>query len=84
MKENNDRLVLKEKVAGFVTNKIKANFAVEPQVWNHVVISFDGTNYQVVVDGTPIITMPATITPFGNAGFRMKNTGARFKQILVQ
>jgi hypothetical protein len=83
MKEENDKCVLKERINGVLTNKAKASIQILPQVVNHVAISFDGTNYHVTIDGQVLITMPASSTPFGNVGFRSKNTKPWIQQIFI-
>jgi titin len=84
VREKTDKWVLKEIVGGVVVNKKKGVHEIIPNVSKHVEITFDGANYHVTVEGTPLITMPSAAVPFGNVGFRMKNTGAWFQQILIQ
>ena len=84
MKEDKDRWVLKQRNLGFVAAKTKFKQVIDPNVSYAVDISFDGTNFQVLLNGTPIMTMPAAASPFGTVGFKIKSTNGTFGFIQVQ
>jgi hypothetical protein len=84
MKEDTDRWVLKQKRLGFVVAKTKFKQVIDANVSYAVDITFDGTNFQVLINATPVITMPAAATPFGTVGFKIKSTTGTFGFIQVQ
>ena len=73
-----DVLLLKDHSGGGVGSKKKTTMTIDQGVSYHVKISFDGTQFQVFIDGsvTPILTLPATGAS-GGAGFRLKSGGGR-------
>jgi hypothetical protein len=83
MKENNDVWILKQRSNGRVVAKMKASATIDPNVNYHVLLIFDGTNFQLIVDGTVLFTVPAGATPSGNVGFKVKNTTGTFQSIIV-
>jgi hypothetical protein len=84
MKEDKDRWVLKQRDQQHVVAKTKFKQVIDPGISYAVDVSFDGTNFQVLVNGTSIITMPAAATPFGTVGFKIKSTTGTFGFIQVQ
>jgi hypothetical protein len=86
LKEETDRLILKQRSAGSVVAKQKAALTIDPDVNYQVKIIFDGTNLEVSVDGTIIFTMPKQggSNPFGTVGFQVKATTGSFDRIFVQ
>ena len=88
--EDRDRLILKHRSGGSVGAKQKLNLAIDPGVKYHVKITFDGTQFQVFLNGgaSPIITMQSAGFAAGNVGFRVKsvihaNVTGTFDQIDV-
>lgn len=88
--EDTNRLVLLQRSGGTVSAKRKVNFVVDPGVNYHAKIVFDGTQFQLFMNGdtTPLITLPANGTPSGGVGFRIRAKGgatvtASFDQISV-
>jgi hypothetical protein len=75
---------LKHKSQGHVVAKAKFKRVIDPGVSYAVAASFDGTNFQVLVNGSSIITMPAAATPFGTVGFKVKSTAGTFGFMQVQ
>jgi uncharacterized delta-60 repeat protein len=83
MKEQNDKWVLKQKAGGVVVAKTKGSSAILPNTFYLVKLEFDGTNFNLSVDGTLIATMVAAATPNGTIGFRVKNTTGDYAFIQV-
>lgn len=84
LKEDLDKWILKQRAGNAIVAKGKfITGVINPNQMYHVVLSFDGTNFQVTVDGVPIITLAAAATPSGNVGFKVKNTVGTFAGILV-
>jgi hypothetical protein len=48
-------------------------------------VTFDGTNFQLAIDGVTVITMPkaAGPPPSGTFGYQVKATTGRFSDICV-
>jgi hypothetical protein len=84
MKEEKDVWVLKQRSGGFVVAKAKASVTIDPNVAYAVVLSFDGTQFTVTIDGNPLITLTpkGTVQP-GTVGFQAKDTTGLFDYINV-
>lgn len=82
MNEPGNKWVLKQK-AGDAIVKVKAFAPIEPGVNYHVSLSYDGASFHLSVDGIELITLPAAAAPFGTVGYKVKNTSASFRQIVV-
>lgn len=83
MKEENEKWVLKQRVNGAVVAKAKFSQTIDPNTFYTADISFDGTNFQVMIDGIPILSMPAVGLPNGTVGFQVKRTTGNFDSISV-
>ena len=84
MKEEKDVWVLKQRSHGFVIAKAKASATIDPNVAYAVVLSFDGTQFTVTIDGNPLITLtPKGTVPTGTVGFQAKDTTGLFDYINV-
>jgi subtilisin-like proprotein convertase family protein len=83
--EEKNKLILKRKVNNSVVAKQNFKTPIEPNTDYVVRITFDGTNYIVSVDGTPVITMPpGGQATAGTAGFKVKATSASYDRIEVK
>jgi glucose/arabinose dehydrogenase len=84
MKEENDVWVLKQRANGSVVTKAKAKATIDPNVAYAVVVSFDGTQFTVTIDGNQLITLtPVGTVPTGTVGFQVKATTGSFDYINV-
>jgi hypothetical protein len=84
MKEDVDKWVVKERVNGKVVSKGKGLSPISPNVNYNVEIRFDGTNFELRVDGTLLATVPAKASvPSGTVGFSVKGATGSFGYILV-
>jgi Putative Ig domain len=84
MKEENDRWILKQRAGGRVVAKSKAISIIDPNVAYDVSIAFDGTQFSVSINGTPLITLvPVGVVPTGTVGFQNKSTTGSFGYINV-
>ena len=83
MREEKNRWVLKQRSGGVVVAKGKAIQTIDPNV-NYVVnLSYDGTSFQLSIDGVPVLTLPAGAVPNGTIGFQAIKTTGRFGYIQV-
>lgn len=83
LKQESGKIILKQKVGGITAQKSKATFAIMPNTFHHIKVGFDGTNFNLEVDGTPLITMPAAATPSGNLYFQVKNTTGSIERVNI-
>lgn len=83
MKEENDRWVLKQRSGGAIVAKGKILQTIAPNVSYVARIAYDGTNFQVSIDGVLLLTLPAGAPASGTIGFQSKNTTGRFGYIQV-
>ncbi len=83
MKEESDRWVLKQRSGDLVVAKAKILQTIDPNV-NYVArISYDGTNFQVTIDGVLLLTLPAGAPASGTVGFQAKGTTGSFGYIQI-
>ena len=83
-KEENDKIVLKQRSNGRIVAKTKASFTIDPNTSYIVKVSYDGTIFTVYVDNSPLFTLtPAAPVPTGTVGFSVKNTTGSFGYITV-
>jgi hypothetical protein len=47
-------------------------------------VVFDGTDFRVSVDGTPVLSVAPGAPPAGRVGFRAQGARARFDEIAVE
>jgi subtilisin family serine protease len=84
IKEENDRVVLKQRSGGSVIRKAKGLVAIEPGTNYTVQISFDGAQFAVSVDGTQVLTLTPVGAPVaGTTGFQVKRATGTFGEIVV-
>ena len=83
MKEENDKFVLKQKVGGIVVAKTKGLIQIDPNVIYDVQVAFDGTQFNLIVNGNSIATLNAAKQPSGTAAFQVKNTTGTFGNMCV-
>lgn len=84
MKEENDKWILKQRSGGKVVAKSKGLSTIDPNVAYDVSVAFDGTQFIVSVNATPLITLvPVGVVPSGTVGFQSKSTTSSFGYINV-
>lgn len=84
MKEESNKWLLKQRSGGKILKKAKALAAINPNQTYVVRITFDGAQFVVSIDGSPLITMtPAVSVPSGTVGFRVKATTGTFGYVEV-
>jgi hypothetical protein len=83
MKEENDRWVLKQRSGGAIVAKGKILQTINPNVSYVARVAYDGTNFQVSIDGVLLLTLPAGAPASGTIGFQSKNTTGSFGYIQV-
>ncbi|MCI0417574.1 plastocyanin/azurin family copper-binding protein [bacterium] len=83
MKEEQHRWVLKHRIDGQIVIKAKALQTILPNTDYCVRISYDGTAFQVFVDGVEVININGSVPSDGVPGFRVKATTGTFGEILV-
>jgi uncharacterized membrane protein len=83
MKEEQSKWVLKFRVGGKNIAKAKALSAIQPNTDYRARISFDGTVFQVFIDGVEMINITGSLPADGPPGFKVKATTGTFGEILV-
>ncbi|HSE42162.1 MAG TPA: delta-60 repeat domain-containing protein [Acidobacteriota bacterium] len=83
MNEETDKWIIKQRAGGVIVAKAKASAVIVPNTFYKVQVTFNGVNFTLAVDGTPLITMPAAVAPNGTVGFRVKNAVIRADSIFV-
>jgi len=83
LKEENNKIVVKQKFGGAVVAKGNASIALLPNVSYDIEISYDGTKLNLFVDGNPLLTLNAATTPSGTVGFQVKSTTGTFGDVCV-
>ncbi len=78
------KVVVKDR-NGSVLAKAKADFTFAPSTPYQVVITYDGTNIDVTVNGTPVITdfVPSRSLPAGNIGAAAKDNTLLLDNVCV-
>lgn len=85
LKEESDKVVLKQRVNGKIVTKAKASFTIDPNVSYIVKVSYDGTIFTVSMNGSTLFTLtPANFVPSGTIGFEAKGTIGSFGYITVK
>jgi hypothetical protein len=85
IKEEQDKIVLKQRSAGRIVTKQKASILVSPNTPYVVRVVFDGNQFTVLVDGNSLFTLnPVASVPNGTIGYQVSNTSASFGYIQVQ
>lgn len=83
IKEAQDRVVFKQRSNGGVVTKAKAIVPINANQTYNVRIQYQNSTFHVFLDGTEIITTPASSTPNGTVGFQVKGTTGSFEMIKV-
>jgi hypothetical protein len=83
MNEAKDVWMLRQRSGGGLVTKAKASATIDPNVNYHLLLSFDGTNFQLIVDGVVLFTVPAGATPSGNSGIKVKNATGTFRSFMI-
>lgn len=83
MKEENDKWVLKERINGAIVAKTKMISVINPNTFYRARITFDGTQFQVFIDGNLLMSLNAVGPHNGTVGFEAKGTVASFGEIIV-
>ncbi|HEY7160581.1 MAG TPA: Ig domain-containing protein, partial [Acidobacteriota bacterium] len=78
-----DKIVLKQRLNGAVILKTKAVTVIDPNTSYQIQLGFNGADFSVMLNGSPILTIPPAATPNGTVGFRVKKGTGRFDQISV-
>lgn len=84
LKEEADKVVLKQRINGVVVVKGKSSFIIDPNTYYNVVLSYDGSLLLLSVNGIPLISVPSVgVLPSATVGFKSINTTALFDNIRV-
>lgn len=83
-KEEQDRIVLKQRVNGTVVLKAPASFTINPNTFYNVTMAFNGTQLTVSIDGgSTLISVTPVGTINGSVALRAKNTVGTFSHVCV-
>lgn len=85
MKQESNKWLLKQRAGGVVVAKAKGILPISPGVLYDVEITFDGNQFDVTVDGTPLISVAkgAGSNLSGTVGFEAKATVGTYGDINV-
>ena len=84
MKEETDRWIIKQRIGKKVVAKAKVQSTIDPNVFYTARITFDGTSYNLTIDGTALITLtPVGAISGGTFGFKVKGTTGSFGYVVV-
>jgi len=83
MKQEQNKWVLKHRIGGQAVAKAKVLSAIQPNTDYRARISFDGTVFQVFIDGVEVININGSLPTDGPPGFKVKATTGTFGEILV-
>lgn len=83
LKEGQDKIVVKQRIGGVVVRKAKANVTLLPNTAYSVRVVHNGTNIQVFIDGSPVITLVTGAVSSGTVGFETKNNILTVSDICV-
>ncbi len=85
-REGSDRVVVKQRGPGGIIKKAKAIFTLDPNTIYTVAIVYNGTTYDVTINGTAVITgfSPAGALPSANIGAAAKNDSMLVDNVCVQ
>ncbi len=83
MKQEQGKWVLKHRVGGKNVAKAKALLTILPNTDYRARISYDGTMFQVFIDGVEVISINSSLPSDGPPGFKVKATTGTFGEILV-
>jgi hypothetical protein len=85
IKEGQDKILLKQRSGNRIVVKKKATALLSPNTPIVLRIIFDGTEFSVLVNGSPILMLtPASEVPLGTVGFDASTTSAAFEYLQVQ
>ena len=85
IKEPQDKVLLRERIAGHVVKKQKISAAITPNSSYVFRIAWNGSEFTVLINGSPVMTfVPAGAVPTGTTGFQVANTTASFDYIQVE
>ncbi|MCI0415837.1 hypothetical protein L0222_23935 [bacterium] len=85
IKEEQDKIVLKQRTAGGIVTKQKGTVTILPNTTYIVRVVFDGTQFTVLIDGVSLFMLtPVSSVLSGTIGYQVMNTGASFGYIQVQ
>ena len=84
MDEKKDRWIFKQKFNGETLDKQKIVMTIDPNINYPVRISFNGSTFQVYVQGTLILTSPAGWSASGIVGLQIKNTSVAVERVQVR
>jgi N-acetylneuraminic acid mutarotase len=77
VKENVDKVTIREKVNGKIKKKQSAPLTIDPNTFYAITMTYNGTDIVVNIDGTDVLTFtPKGTVQMGTVGFLVKGTGA--------
>jgi len=84
LKEEQDKVVLKQRSNGVLVLKKKSNFMIDPNTSYNVLLSYDGAMISLSIDGIALFNIPSVGSlPAATVGFQAINTTALFDEIRV-
>lgn len=86
--DDKDKLLLRQRAGGTNVAKKSIPFAISSAVSYTVAVTYTNSQFDVSVNGSPVLSVSTSSVPFGRPGFRLKSTAgemasASFEQITV-
>jgi hypothetical protein len=78
-----DKVILKQRSAGTIVTKEKVSLPINPGSEFDVLLRYQGTKFEVFINGAPVLSVDTTFPPNGKVGFSLKRTSGSFGRILV-
>ena len=83
MNKDKGKWILKHKINGDIQNKSNVKGTINTGQFYHVKLAYDGTNFTATIDGSLIVTIPATGLPSGTVALKVKGTIGTFDNVVV-
>jgi Putative Ig domain len=78
-----NKIQFKQRSYGTTLVRTKQDLTLNAVTPYQIELAFDGTDFQVSINGSPVMTVASAGVPNGTAGFRIKKATARFNEIMV-
>lgn len=83
MKQESGKWLLKERVGGSIVGKRKASMPINSNQLYRARITFTGTQFDVTIDGVPVLTLSTAGAHNGTVAFQVKATTGTFGEVVV-
>lgn len=84
MKQETGKWVLRQHLNGAIAATANANFEIQSNVFYNAEITYNGTDLNLKIDGSSVLTLKPVGNLFGTVGFKVKNTIGHFGAVVVK